>query len=100
MMCCSKRLGACHGDDIFYLVSSLPLVDMLPREEDRQVSRQLVSWLATFAKTGRPAEDWQPVAGDQDSSFWRIDTAVGMEERQDLVQRFCRWTEVHNREGR
>jgi carboxylesterase type B len=91
----SKKLGACHGDDIFYMFSSLPLVNLLPAEQDRQVSCQLVTWLASFARTGTPEQPgWHPVTGDRDNSFWVIDRRSDMVERPDLVERFARWTEV------
>jgi carboxylesterase type B len=92
----SKELGACHGDDIFYMFSVLPLVNLLPAEQDRQVSSRLVTWLTSFARTSTPEQqDWQPVTGDTDSWFWVIDSQSDMIERPDLVERFNRWTEVH-----
>ena len=90
-------MGACHGDDMFYLFSSLPLVNLLPGEEDQLVSSQLVGWWASFARSGQPAQPgWPPVDGDQDNRFWRIEASSVLEARLDLVQRFDRWTEVRN----
>jgi carboxylesterase type B len=82
---------------MFYLFSTLPLITMLPGEEDQAVSRQLIGWWAEFAKTGRPGTDsWAALAGEDDDRFWMVDSSVGrLEERPDLLRRFARWTEVN-----
>jgi hypothetical protein len=81
---------------MFYLFSSLPILNLLSSEQDLLVSRQLVGWWAAFARTGVPAHpaDWPPVAATDDPRFWRIEAQSRMEERRDLLERFARWTEV------
>ncbi|CAG2116353.1 unnamed protein product, partial [Medioppia subpectinata] len=61
---CSKWMGVCHFNDI-YPVFGLPLIDEHKYvERERQVSRQMIDILSTFARTGSPpaqsGAQWEP----------------------------------------
>ncbi|CAG2117010.1 unnamed protein product, partial [Medioppia subpectinata] len=61
---CADWMGVCHFDDIYPLFG-LPLIDEHKYvERERQVSRQMIAILSTFARTGSPpaqsGAQWQP----------------------------------------
>ena len=94
----SLGLGACHADELFYLFSQMPVVDMLPSDEDKDVSRRMVRLWTNFAKNHDPNEpspggeaEWQLATEDSEDRYFVIDREFAMEERPE-VDRFRYWT--------
>ena len=94
----SLRLGAAHADESLYLFSQAPaMVDWLPRDQDKDISRKMVRLWTNFAKNHDPNEpppggeaEWQLATEDSENKYFVIDREVGMEERPE-VDRFRYW---------
>ena len=74
----------------------MPVVDMLPSDEDKDVSRRMVRLWTNFAKNHDPNEpggdtEWERSTVDGENMYYVIDRKSGMEERQE-VDRFRHWS--------
>ena len=96
----SLRLGASHADEGLYLFSQLysAMVDWLPSDQDKDISRKMVRLWTNFAKNHDPNEpreggeaEWQLATEDSENSYFVIDREGAMEERPE-VDRFRYWT--------
>ena len=88
----SWRLGAAHGDEIIYLFQFTPLAQMLPSQEDQDLSRQMLDLWTSFARSGQPSGGWERGRSGQEFEYFVIDGQSGMRSLADtLSQRFRRW---------
>ena len=95
----SLRLGAAHGDESLYLFSQAPaMLDSLPTDQDKDISRKMVRLWTNFAKSHDPNQpreegeaEWQLATEDSENRYFVIDREFAMEERPE-VDRFRYWT--------
>ena len=106
-----KRLGVCHGDDLFYLfpfsIHGFPTA--LKTEADRITSRHLLELWANMAKAGQPTPPeakagvaWEAWGPNPPFSHLRIGSGLSMETDPTLARRIDFWngvTEVNARKG-
>ena len=90
----SEKLGACHADELLYLFSMIPFVDMIPNEQDKVVSRHMVNLWTNFATFGDPNgpgnTEWVRGTSSAEFSYYVIDSNPGMQTRKEL-ERFKYW---------
>jgi len=96
----SKKLGASHCDELFYLFTMFPLTNNIPSTTDVAVSNNIISWWVDFARTGRPTpatdksiqdEEWKEVKQSKEWEYWDISESPGMKPLMAMRDRFSRW---------
>ena len=96
-----KRLGVCHGDDLFYLfpfgMSGFPTP--LKTESDIQTSRNVLRLWTQMVKTGSPngagngIPEWKPVS-KEDRKYMKITSGLTMEDDPVLRKRCEFWNRL------
>ena len=85
---------ACHTDELMYLFSMTPILDMLPSEQDQEVRRAMVSMWSQFASTGQPHPGpWIPAHTAQDDQYFVIGANMKMMAIPE-VARFKHWEQT------
>jgi len=95
-----EKLGVCHMDELFLLfkfpeVSSSWLGDLaLQTEEDKMVSRKLVTLWTNFAKNGSPTSDgsWKPVTSTDKIEYAVLDGGSVRMEYPEIETK--RWMKI------
>ncbi|XP_046994760.1 juvenile hormone esterase-like isoform X1 [Schistocerca americana] len=86
-----KDVGACHGDDLYYLFSNLtfcPVTSEVP-EKDQEIVRLMTKLWTNFATTGNPTPNeeplhWPRVTSEADLEY--LDIGQKLEVKTDLMQ--------------
>ena len=77
-----------------YLFPWTPIFDMLPSEQDKAVSKAMVSMWTQFASTGQPHPGvWVPAHSAQDDEYFVIGADMKMMSIPE-VARFKHWEQT------
>lgn len=99
-----KKLGVCHGDDLFYLfpfnMSGFP--NPLKTNSDRLTSSLMLSLWTNMAKFGNPnplsQRDlgiiWEPLSPEGNELYLRIGSGLTLENDQALKSRVDHWNKL------
>ena len=73
----TQNLGTSHADDLMYLYQMTPIIDLIPSDRDKQMSRDMVRMWTNFAKYGDP--------NDPGESLWKASRAIDTSDNLYLV---------------
>ena len=92
----TQNLGTGHADDLMYLFQMTPIIDLIPSNMDKQISRDMVRMWTNFATHGdpnNPGENvWKAAQAETapDNLYFVIDEEPRMERLVEL-DRFRFW---------
>ena len=92
----TTNLGACHADEMIYLFQITPIIDLVPTNKDKQMSKDMVRMWTNFATYGDPngrgEQIWKAAKTDEklDKDYFVINEESRMETLEELV-RFKYW---------